>query len=288
MPAVLPDIDALLGSRQVDAVYIATPHASHGEAVRRCREAGKAVLCEKPLVPNAAEARRLAALARLHGVFLMEALWTGFLPAYAQVRRWLQAGAIGRVQTLQSSFCFAAPFDAHSRLFDPALAGGALLDIGIYNVAMTRWVLAAVHGHCQSPLRVRAEGVLATTGVDQRVAGSLVFPQGEVSQFVCAFDGSADNTLRIFGSQGEICVPQPFWGATEAVLSLPGQTAQRVAAPFAINGFEAQIDEVQRCVRAGLIESPRWPHAETIAVLDILDELRRQLGVHYPFEAPAR
>ncbi|MBA4175780.1 MAG: gfo/Idh/MocA family oxidoreductase [Leptothrix sp. (in: Bacteria)] len=280
----LSDVDALLADRDIDAVYIASPHTGHGDSVRRCLQAGKAVLCEKPLVPNAAQARDLVALSQRCGVFLMEALWTRFLPAYAQARRWLQAGAIGRVQAVQSSFCFAAPFDPRSRLFDAAQAGGALLDIGIYNVAMTRWALEAAWGACPAPLRVQAEGLLAPTGVDQRVAATLTFPQGVVSQFVCALDGGAANALHVFGSEGELCLPRPFWGATEAVLSRPAQAPLTVPAPFRINGFEGQIEEVERCVRAGRVESPGMPHAETIAVLDTLDALRRELGVAYPFE----
>jgi predicted dehydrogenase len=284
-PLVVGLADAMLADPLVDAIYIATPHSHHGDFVRRCLQAGKPVLCEKPLVPTQAQAAELVALSRQKGVFLMEALWTRFLPAYAQVRHWLQAGAIGAVQGIQSTFCFSVPFDAHSRLFDPALAGGTLLDIGIYNLAMTRWVLEIMHGACPQPLSLQASGVLAATGVDQRVAASLCFPGGVVSQFVCAFDSVADNSLRVLGSQGCISVPAPFWGATEAQLQRPDEDLVRVAAPHAINGFEGEIAETVRCVRAGLFESPQMPHSETLALLGWTDELRRQLGVRYPFEA---
>ena len=215
---------------------------------------------------------------------MMEALWTRFLPIYAQVRTWLRTGAIGKVQAIQSSFCFAVPFDPTSRLFNPALAGGSLLDIGIYNVAMTRWVLESALGACPNPVSLRVEGILAPTGVDQRAAATIVFPGGVTSQFVCGFDGVADNALSIFGDRGWIGLPQRFWEATEAVLSRPGQPPETVQAPFRINGFEEEIEETIRCVRAGLTESPRMPHAETLAIIGWLDELRRQLGVVYPFE----
>ena len=123
------------------------------------------MLCEKPLVPTLAVARELVALARERQVFMMEALWTRFLPIYAQVRRWLSTGAIGKVQAIQSSFCFAVPYDPGSRLFNAALAGGTLLDIGIYNVAMTRWVLECALGACPEPVSLRAEGL---PGADRR------------------------------------------------------------------------------------------------------------------------
>lgn len=283
-PRVEPELATLLSDAAIDAVYIATPHAMHGEFIRRCLLAGKPVLCEKPLVPTLAVAQEIVALASDRRVFLMEALWTRFLPIYAQVGDWLRSGAIGRVNAIQSSFCFRVPYDQDSRLFSAALAGGALLDIGIYNVAMTRWVLEAALGACPAPSSLRAEGVIAPTGVDQRVAATIMFPGGVVSQFVCAFDGQADNALRIFGDAGCISVPQQFWEATEAVLSRPGEQPQAVHAPLRINGFEGEIEETIRCVRAGLLESPRMPHAETLAIVGCLDDLRRQLGVRYPFE----
>jgi len=283
-PRVEPMLAALLGDAAIDAVYIATPHAVHGEFIRRCIEAGKPVLCEKPLVPTLAVARELVTLAQDRGVFLMEALWSRFLPIYAQVGDWLRSGAIGQVNAIQSSFCFPVPYDPESRLFSAALAGGALLDIGIYNVAMTRWVLEAALGACPAPVSLRAEGVLAPSGVDQRAAATILFPGGVVSQFVCGFDSQADNALRIFGDAGCISVPQRFWEATEAVLSRPHEQPQAVSAPLRFNGFEEEIEVAIRCVRAGLTESPRMPHAETLAIVGCLDALRHQIGVRYPFE----
>jgi predicted dehydrogenase len=285
---VFTDMALMLARDDIDAVYIATPHALHADAVAACLHAGKAVLCEKPLVPHVAAAHTLCSLAQSRGVFLMEALWTRFLPAYAQVATWLQAQAIGPLRAVQSSFCFAAGFDAHSRLFNPALAGGALLDIGIYNLSMTRWVLqqawGLAPGDALQALRIDAQGQLAPTGVDQRVAATLSFERGVVSQFVCAFDTQADNSLRILGERGHIVLPHRFWEATQAELHQHGQEPQVVPTPFAINGFEGEIDEVMRCVRAGLTQSPVMPHTETLATLAWMDQMRQQLGVRYPFE----
>lgn len=283
-PRVEPTLAALLADAAIHAIYIATPHAVHGEFIRRCIEAGKPVLCEKPLVPTQAVAQELVALAQDRRVFVMEALWTRFLPIYEQVGDWLRSGAIGQVHAVQSSFCIPVPYDPESRLFSAAAAGGCLLDIGTYNVAMTRWVLEAALGGCPEPLSVHAEGVIAPSGVDQRAAATIVFPGGVVSQFVCAFDSQADNALRIFGDAGCISVPQRFWEATEAVLSRSQEQPQAVSAPFRINGFEYEVEDTMRCVRAGGTESPRMPHAETLAIVGCLDEMRRQLGVRYPFE----
>lgn len=283
-PQLALSLEAMLADEAIHAIYIATPHANHGEFARRCIAAGKPVLCEKVLVPSLAEAQALVALAQDRRVFLMEALWTRFLPLYALLKQRLAAGDIGRVHAIQSSFCFAVPFNAESRLFNPALAGGTLLDIGIYNIAATRWVLQATLGRCPEPTRMHAAGVLAPTGVDQRVTATLEFPQGISSQFTCAFDSASDNALHILGSAGSITLPRNFWEATEATLHRPGRMPELLHAPYAINGFEGEIEETMRCVQAGLLQSPQMPHAESLAIVGWLDELRRQLGVRYPFE----
>ncbi|MDN3919260.1 Gfo/Idh/MocA family protein [Roseateles violae] len=283
-PRVARELSELLADPDIDAIYIATPHAQHGAAIRACLEAGKPVLCEKPLVPTLAEAEALVALARQRQVFLMEALWTRFLPAYAVAGRWLREQAIGPLRGIQSSFCFPAPYEAESRLFNPALAGGALLDLGVYNLNLTRWVLQQAWGDCPAPTSIDARGLLAPTGVDQRVNAMLTFEGGLSSQFICAFDSAADNALTVFGERGTITLPRWFSQASEAVLQRRGGEPQRVAAPLRINGFEGEIEEAQQCIAAGRLESAVMPHAETLAVLGWMDEIRRQLGVRYPFE----
>jgi hypothetical protein len=149
---------------------------------------------------------------------------------------------------------------------------------------MTRWVIQQAMGHCPEPLSLRARGALAPTGVDQQVSATLVFPGDLTSQFVCGFDRSAANDLTILGERGAIHVLPGFWRATEARLERPGEASQSVRAPFQVNGFEYEIDEAQRCIGAGLIESPGMGHADTLATLGWMDEIRRQVGVRYPFE----
>lgn len=278
------DLVALLADPQVDAVYIATPHSEHAHALAQCLAAGKPVLCEKPLVPNLALAQPLAALARSQRVFWMEAMWTRFLPAYTQVHAWLVGGAIGRVRSIASNFCMPAPFHPHSRMFAPALAGGALLDIGIYNLSMTRWVLQTVLGHCPTLQDLHLHGVLAPTGVDQRISAHMVFGGGVTAQWTCGFDAYAINSLEIVGEAGSILVPQEFWQAQSVSLQRPGAAPITVHTPFVVNGFEGEIEEAMRCIRAGLIESPYMPHQETLDTLAWMDQIRARLGVRYPFE----
>ncbi len=284
VPQATDDVAALLADAGVDGVYIATPHAQHGEFVRAAVLAGKPVLCEKPLVPTLAEGEALVALARQQNVFLMEAVWTRFLPVYAVVARWLREQRIGELRGIQSSFCFPAPYDPASRAFNPHLAGGALLDIGIYNITVSRWVLEQVMGACPAVESIVASGKLAPTGVDMRVNATLNFPGGLAAQFICAFDTSSENALHIMGSQGRIVLPLNFHQAGEALLMRHGEPPERVAAPHRINGFEGEIEEAQACIRAGAIESAHISHAETLTTLGWMDEIRRQLGVRYPFE----
>lgn len=278
------ELAAMLADPRVDGVYIATPHGFHAEAIEACLRAGKAVLCEKSMAPSAALAAPLIALARERGVFLMEALWTRALPAYDRVGEWLAGDAIGPIRGIQSSFMFDVPFDPSSRLFDPAQAGGALLDIGIYNIAMTQFVLRAALGYVPALESLETRGLLAPTGVDLRSSTTLHFAGGIDSQFQCGFDGRADNGLRIFGEHGFISVPTQFWQPVEVTLQRHGEAAQTVHRPFRINGFEYQIERALHCIARGEIECAVMPHADTLAAVSWIDRIRGQLGARFPFD----
>jgi predicted dehydrogenase len=273
------DLGAALAHPGVHAVYVSTPHPWHAGAVRAALEAGKPVLCEKPLTPSAAATRPLVELARAQGVFLMEAVWTRFLPVYTQVRTWLAGGAIGEVRAMQSSFCIDRPFKPGDRRYTAALGGGALLDIGLYNITVSRMALPGVP--------VQGFDVRATLGgenVDVQLAATLDFGGGRTSQFTCGFLGGADNGFRIFGSHGHVVVHGGFWESTSATLHRDGQAPQTVQAPFRINGFEYEIEEAKRCIRSGLVESPLLPLDESLAVVEWMDAMRARIGVRYPFE----
>ncbi|MDT8999029.1 Gfo/Idh/MocA family oxidoreductase [Paucibacter sp. APW11] len=282
IPTVARQVDELL-ALPLDAIYIATPHAQHAEFLMACLRARRPVLCEKPLVANLAQGQAVLDLAAQQGVFLMEALWTRFLPVYQQLAPRLRGGAVGELRSIRSSFCFPSRFDPNSRLYDPAQAGGALLDIGIYCLAMTRWVMAEAQGGCPAVREFQAEAVFAPSGVDQRLTATIAFENGLAAQLVCAVDGMAENSLHIEGSSGRIVLPE-FWQAQEALLYQESAEPQRLLAPWAINGFEGEVAECMRCIRAGLLESPLMPHSESLALLAWMDQLRRQIGLHYPFE----
>jgi predicted dehydrogenase len=276
--------DEILSDPAVHGVYIATPHAFHADAIERCLRAKKPVLCEKPLTTDAETAAKLFALAREHNTFLMEAVWTRFLPTYDAVGDWLRIGAIGIVRNMQSSFCFNTPWNPAARHFDPAQAGGALLDIGIYNLTVTRWALQMALGRCPEAHTIDAHGVIGPTGVDHRISATLHFPDGIASQFVCGFDSDAENAFHIFGECGTITIHKNFWGATSATLSKHNTEPITINKPFHINGFEGEIIEAMRCVDDRQIECERMSHNETLQTLQWMDQIRRIVGVRYPFE----
>jgi predicted dehydrogenase len=283
-PLITESINALLANPDVDAVYIATPHAFHANAIEQCVRARKPVLCEKPLVTDAKTARALVQLAREHNTFLMEAVWTRFLPIYSIVAEWLREEKIGALRSMKSTFCFDMPFDPRHRVFDPAQAGGALLDIGIYNLTVTRWALQRALGRIPTMRDMSVNATLATTGVDRSVSATLRFENDVVSTFVCATDRSADNEFHLIGDAGTIVIHAGFWQATRATLTATKQRQVQIDEPFRRNGFEYEIEAAMACIRDGSIECAVMPHADTISTLELMDAIREKIGVRYPWE----
>ncbi len=274
---VFDDISALANEPSIDIVYVATPHHAHFAAAKLLLESGKAVLCEKPMTVNAAQARELADLARSKRMFLMEAMWTRFLPVYQKVREWLRSGRIGKPRIVTSGFCVRGVQDPSKRWLNPDLAGGGLLDLGVYNLAISQFVFG------KKPERIHSIATLASTGVDEMLSVSLGYPCGGIAQFACGFSAQGDNSLCIAGEEGSIQVPSIFISAQEATLTA-GNHTETVREPLRGEGFEYECEEAVRCLHAGEIESPLMPWADTIATAEVMDEIRSQIGVRYPFE----
>jgi len=271
------DLRAIAADPEVDIVYLATPHSAHFATAKTLLEHGKPLLIEKPMTVNAAQARELVKIARSRRIFLMEALWTRFLPAYQQAGRWLTEGRIGEVRGVTSSFCVRGNPDPAARWLNPALAGGGLLDLGVYNLAMTQWVLGP------KPDRIGAVANFSATGVDDMISASLGYTPTTLAQFSCGFVAEAENSLTVAGESGRIHVPAPFFAAQEVRL-LIGDEVEIHRAPFRGEGFEYEIAEAVRCLESGEIESPQMPLADTLATLEVMDEIRARIGLCYPFE----
>ncbi len=272
---VHPTYASLAQDPDVDIVYIATPHACHYVNARLCLEAGKAVLCEKPLTLNAAQARELVRLARERRLFLMEAMWTRFLPALTEVRRVIAEGTIGETRMLLADFGFQKAFDASHRLFDPTLGGGALMDVGVYLVSLASMLFGP-------PTRIQSLARLGVSGVDEQNGLLFGYEGGQFAQLTSAITATSPQEATIVGSDGWLRLQAPWWKAEGFTIAANGGEPEVVAAPYLGNGYTHEAMEAMRCLRAGEIESPLMPLAETVGVIETLDRVRDTWGLRFP------
>jgi predicted dehydrogenase len=268
--------EAMADDVDVDIVYVGTPHSRHCDDTLLYLSAGKHVLCEKPLALNHAQATRMADAARSTGRFLMEAIWSRFLPAYVELRRLVAEGAVGDVRLVEASFGFAAPVDPRHRLFDLALGGGALLDVGLYPVQLAHMLLGP-------PDDVRAVANLGVTGADEQSAVLLQYADGPLAVALASITTAYACTARVSGTAGAIDVPARFHCPTFLEVRT-ADAAMRVDAPFAGNGLHYEAGEVHRCLRGGDAESTVMPLADSCAIAHTLDRAREQIGLRYPGE----
>lgn len=258
----------------VDVVYVATPHAQHFEVVRAALEAGKHVLCEKPFTINASEARELVQLAGERNLFLMEAVWTRFLPATRRALELIRGGTIGTVRWVQADLGFPAAYDPADRLWDPAAGGGALLDLAVYPLT---WAVAALG----FPQRLTAKGHLNQDGVDVQNTLTLEYPEGAAAQLTSSLQAAGPGMATISGTAGWIRTGSPLFNPrTLEICGLDGRIEVEDFHEEA-EGFIHELRETARCIRAGLQESPLMPWTETVQVMELLDQAREQLGLRY-------
>lgn len=209
----------------------------------------------------------------------MEAMWSRFLPAFEQVRTWLDEGHIGTPRLVLPSFSMPlyGKVDPSHRMVNPELAGGAILDMGIYPIAVTQ------HMYQTDPIQIQALGEVTDKGVDLFAGATMDYGDGRAAQFMSSLYSSAPGAMFIHGQSGHIHIPGPFFASNKATLHTKHQELT-VTRPFRINGFEYQIEEAINCVRAGSIESERMPHAQTLANAKAIDTIREQIGARYDFE----
>ncbi len=268
----------LVAEPDVDVIYVATTHPGHREQALLAIAAGKPVLIEKPVCLNAEHAEQVLQAARSADVFAMEAMWMRTNPLIRKAEQLIADGAIGEVRGVRSEFGLGLPFDAEHRLYDLASGGGSLLDLGVYPATFAYLFLGR-------PERVVTTGRMAATGVDATACMQWSYGDGSSAQLWCSVETPAPNRAVVYGSDG--------WIATEGAAHRPtglivhtGDQEYRLPDPIAGigSGYGPEIGEVARCLRAGLVESPLIPHADTIAIMRILDEARAALGVKYPGE----
>ena len=277
VPVRCPSYQDLAELTEIDAIYISTPHPFHKDNAIMCLEAGKPVLCEKPFAINSLEAEIMVRTARDNGVFLMEAMWSRYLPVMQQVRKWLDQGAIGEVRWVSADFGFRANMDPQSRLFNPELGGGALLDVGIYVTSFASFVLGP------HPDKIHALAKLGDTGVDEQNTLLLGYDNGSMAVLTSAVRTATPQEARIVGTEGTISIESPFYKAEKAILTA-GDHVEEIELIISGNGYNYEAEEVGNCLNRGLLESSTMPLDETIAIMRVLDDARAQWGLTYPTE----
>jgi predicted dehydrogenase len=258
----------------VDVVYVANPHVFHADAVMACLDAGKPVLCEKPLTTNARTSAELVAAARERDVFLMEAMWMRCNPNIRAMVDLIDQGAIGEVRSLAADYGFFPGASGLERYTDPELGASALLDIGVYLLHLAWTFLGA-------PSQVRAVGTLSDANIDTAVSMALRYPDGSTATLECSFQADTPGHAYVAGTEGNLVVPTGFYAARDFILTTADERITR-AEPFDGHGFTYEIAEVHRCLRAGDKESRLVPLNDTLAVMRTMDDIRQQIGSVLP------
>lgn len=261
---------------EVELVYIATTNHSHFECAMLCLKAGKGVLMEKPFTINANEAQLLVDTARQQGVFLMEAMWSRFLPVMVKVRELLAEKVIGEVRMVKADYGFRGTSDPERRHLNPELGGGGLLDVGIYPLSFAAMILGAV------PDKITSAAYIGETGVDEQCSFTLSYRGGEIATLSAAVRTYIPDFAYILGTEGYIKIPE-FSRSNQLEIIINGKS-ELLHLPYSSNGFIHQVQEATRCFAAGKLESSIMPLDETIQIMSIMDQLRSQWGMKYPME----
>lgn len=282
-PYAYGSYEALLECPELDAVYIATPHSHHYKHTLLCLNAGVPVLCEKAFALNHRQAQEMVATARREGVFLMEALWTRFLPTTQKILELIRSDTVGRIHAVKADFGFKAHFDPESRLFNPELAGGALLDIGLYPVFLAYLILG-------NPDQVLAAARIGPTGVDEELGIIMQYADGDspsarMAHLHATLRANTKTEAFLYGEKGTI-----HWHTRwhePSNFSLIGEDGRPHNHYFEwqTNGYSYEAQEVMRCIADGKTESELWPLDRSLELMGILDRIRVEIGLQYPEEA---
>jgi predicted dehydrogenase len=279
IPQAHGSYEALVADPEVDVIYVATPHPMHAEDAILALNAGKHVLVEKVFTVNAAEARSVVDLAHERGLVALEAMWTRWLPHMVRIREIIAAGTLGEVRTLIADHTQKLPADPAHRIQNPDLGGGALLDLGIYPVSFAWDVFgapASVQAH-SSPTPV--------TGVDRQTAMILGYDDGQQALLQCALDTAGPNRAVILGTEARVEIDGVWYTPTSfRVVAPDGSVIEHYESRVEGRGMQFQAAELESLVAAGALDSQVLPSAQTVAIVETLDEVRRQIGLRYPGE----
>lgn len=265
----------LADDTEVDVVYIGTPHSFHLENSVMCMRAGKSVLCEKALTINAREAEEMIRVAREERVFLMEAMVTRHVPLVKKIRHWIKSGKIGEVRMVRASRCARGEFTPSQRHLNPELGGGSLLDVGVYVISFASMIFE------RPPESVFGFGHIGEIGSDEQGAALLKYDKGEIADLSFALRTNAVNEAYVFGTDGYIKIDEVFAVPTKATLVIDDKVTEVIEEPIILGGLFHEAEEVMRCMKKGLKESPFMPLEESLQIMQIMDKIRAPWELKY-------
>ena len=259
---------------ELDAVYIASPHVGHFDHTLLCLNARIPVLCEKPFAMNTAQVSEMIHVARTQNTFLMEALWTRFLPTTLKTLEIIQSGAIGKVLGVKADFGFKAPYDVDKRTFNKSLGGGALLDIGIYPLFFSYLVLG-------KPSKIKAQAIFGETNVDESTGMVLTYDDEKFAFLDCTFMAKTPCEAFVLGEKGNIKIHTRWHESKAITVEYNDDTTETFTFERPTWGYQYEIEEVNACLAAGKLESDGWSLTDSMNLIALLDAVRQEIGLVY-------
>lgn len=270
------DLEAFLSDDEIDVVYIATPHNTHMDFAKECIKYGKHVLCEKPFSYNYRTSIEVLEMAKDANVFIMEALKPLFMPAVKMAKEWIEEGRIGKVKLIKADFGSRNSEEESPRLYSKQSAGGALLDVGIYPIMFANYMIDS------EPESIKASSEMTFSGVDETDIINLKYPNGELASLTCSIICSTGKNAVIYGEEGKIVIPS-FSKAKEAFLYCD-EGEKKYVDHYEGYGMKYEIHEVNKRITEKKLQSEIASHKMTLDTIKIMDEVRKQIGLKYPFE----
>lgn len=264
----------LVLDKDIDIIYIATPHAFHFKHTMLCLNHHKAVVCEKPLTLSYQQSAEIIALAAKNKLFLMEGMWTACMPFVDKIKQLIKEDIIGIPQYLQANFGFTAPLDLEGRLFNKSLGGGSVMDVGIYPISLATIIFG-------EPTAIKSFAKISKTGVDEYANIILEYAEGQSAHALCSITFNTSLEAEIIGTKGRIIIKDPWFKATDFAVYLKDGSSQNFSIPHLSNGFEHEIFEVIRCLNNGLLQSPKVSHHFSLTVSKIMENVLAGAGIKY-------
>ena len=264
----------MLSNRNIDIIYIATPHTRHYENTMMCLEAGYPVLCEKPFAMNSFEVKKMISKSREKGILLMEAMWTAFLPSIKRIKSVINEGVIGKVELVRADFGIHPYSDPKNRWFNIELGGGSLLDVGIYPAYIALEILGR-------PEEIKALASIGATGVDENCGFVFQYKGGEMASLYSSIIAKTTTDAMITGSKGSIHIHSNFFMPSNVSVIFEN-TEQDITPEYIGNGYNYEAAEAMECLDKGLIESISMNHEKSMLLMEILDKIRKECNIRYP------